>query len=144
MEVLAPIRRIQARRELAHARRAADEQLLATQLPPPRLAWRTNELVDDDHRRELAASLVEVVHGSGTRYLPGASPLNRAAARGETDRLLRLAARLAETGRPVRPRGVLLVEQLLGDGRSPLYSRERARLLRTALDEALTELESDR
>jgi hypothetical protein len=141
MEVLAPIRRIQARRELAQARRAADEQLLATALPPPRLAWRTNELVDADHRRDLAASLVEVVHGSGTRYLPGASPLNRAAARAETDRLLRLAARLAETERPVRPRGVLLVEQLLVDARSPLYSRERARRLRAALDEAFAELE---
>jgi hypothetical protein len=141
MEVLAPIRRIQARRELAQARRAADEQLLATALPPPRLAWRTNELVDADHRRDLAASLVEVVHGSGTRYLPGASPLNRAAARAETDRLLRLAARLAETERPVRPRGVLLVEQLLVDARSPLYARERARRLRAALDEAFAELE---
>ena len=44
MDAIAPIRRLRARRELAAARRAADRELLETQLPPPRLAWRTNEL----------------------------------------------------------------------------------------------------
>jgi hypothetical protein len=140
--VLAPIRRLQARRELAHARRVADAELIAAQLPPPRLAWRTNELVAKEHRRDLAQVLVEVVHGSGPRYLPGASPLNRVAARAETELLLRLAARLADTKHAVRPRGVLLVERLLDGGSSPLYARERAGRLHASLEEALAALEA--
>jgi hypothetical protein len=141
MEALAPIRRLRERRELAAARRHADEQLLESAIPSPRLAWRTNELVGDDHRRELAESIVEVVHGSTSRYLPGASPLNRGAARTEVELLLRLAARLEDMPRPVRPRGVLLVEQLLTDGSGPLYARERARHLHAALVDALQALE---
>ena len=141
MEALAPIRRLRERRELAAARRDADEQLLAATIPSPRLAWRTNELVGDDHRRELAESIVGVVHGATSRYLPGASPLNRVAARTEVELLLRLAARLEDMPRPVRPRGVLLVEHLLTDGRGPLYARERARDLHAALVDALQALE---
>jgi hypothetical protein len=141
--VLAPIKRLRERRELAAARRAADAELCATDLPSPRLAWRTNELVADEHRRELAHSLVGVVQASESRYLPSASPLNRTAARADTDLLLRIAARLSELDRGVRPRGVLLVERLLSDGASPLYARERASRLRVALEEALRALGDD-
>ena len=81
MEVLAPVRRLRARRELGAARRLADAELIATTLPSPRLAWRTNELCSDEHRRGLAESLVEVARASEARYLPGSSPLNRVAAR---------------------------------------------------------------
>ena len=138
--VLAPIKRLRERRELAAARRAADAELCSTDLPSPRLAWRTNELVAEEHCRELAHSLVGVVQASESRFLPSASPLNRAAARAETDLLLRIAARLSELDRSVRPRGILLVERLLSDGTSPLYARERAGRLRVALEEALNAL----
>jgi hypothetical protein len=144
MGIPAALHRLRERRELQHARRAADSELIDTTLPPPRLAWRTNELVAAEHRRELAQALAEVVHGSDTRYLPGASPLNRVAARQEVDLILRLAARLADLEEPVRPRGVLLVEQLLDGGTSPLYARDRARLLHRALDEALAALDGPR
>jgi hypothetical protein len=141
VELLAPIRRVRDRRALAAARRAADDELVRTRLPSPRLAWRTRELLDEQRRRELAAAIVELLHGSDARFLPSASPLNRAAARAETDLLLRLAATLADCSRPLRPRGIVLVDRLLGDASSPLYSRERASRLHAALNEALEALE---
>ena len=141
MEVLAPVRRMRARRELVAARRVADAELLRTALPSPRLAWRTNELCSDEHRRTLAESLVQVVKTSETRYLPNASPLNRVAARDEMARLLQVAAILADTQRSVPPRGVLLVERLLTGPRSPLYLHREAKDLRVALTDALQALE---
>ena len=144
MEVLAPVRRMRARRELVAARRVADAELLRTALPSPRLAWRTNELCSDEYRRGLAESLVQVVKASETRYLPSASPLNRVAARDEMARLLQVAAILAETQRPVAPRGVLLVERLLTGPKSPLYLHREARDLRVALTEVLQAFEGHR
>jgi hypothetical protein len=144
MEVLAPVRRLRARRELLSARRIADAELLATALPSPRFAWRTNELCSDEHRRALAESLVQVVRGSDTRYLPSASPLNRVAARDQLPLLLQVAAVLADTQRRVTPRGVLLVEELLTGSKSPLYLHRRSNELRTALEDALKALEGQR
>jgi len=141
VQALVPIRRFRARRELAAARRAADAELVSSRLPSPRFAWRTNELCAEDHRRLLAESLVGVVHSAEGRYLPGASPLNRVAARAEASLLLRLAAALADSGRAVTPRGVLLVERLLTAGTSPLYDRAREDGLHDALAEALDVLE---
>ena len=126
------------------ARRAADRELLETQLPPPRLAWRTNELCSGEHRRALAETLVDVVRSSESRFLPGASPLNRGAVRDGTDLLLRIASILADRTRRVSPRGVLLVERLLTDGGGPLYSRDVEDRLRHDLDEAYITLEAVR
>src|SRR5215210_7638817 len=104
MEMPAPLRRLRAHRELTSARRAADAELVATHLPPPRLAWRTNELSSDDHRRALAEALVDIVRSAESRFLPSASPLNRPAVRAQTGRLLRVAATLADLERSVAPR----------------------------------------
>jgi len=141
VSALAPLRRLRERRELAAARRHADEQLLASTLPSPRLAWRTHELCSDEYRHELAESIVGVLQSARARYLPSASPLNRGAAREEAEVLFRIAARLEDVARPVRPRGMLLVERLLTDGAGPLYARERRRRLHAALEEALHALE---
>jgi hypothetical protein len=62
--------------------------------------------------------------------LPGASPLNRIAARPHVDLFRRLAERLAACDRPIEPRAVLLVEDFLTAPDSPLYARERAGELR--------------
>lgn len=132
------------RRELVAARRIADDELIRTALPSPRLAWRTNELCSDEHRRALAESLVQVVKASEARYLPGASPLNRGAARDEMARLLQVAAILADTQRAVAPRGVLIVERLLTGPKSPLYLHREAKDLRVALTDALQALEAQR
>jgi len=144
MQLLAPVKRLRARHELVAARRAADAELVASRLPSPRLAWRTNELCDPDHRRRLAESVVEVVRASEGRFLPGSSPLNRAAARAEASSLLRIAAALADTRHRVAPRGVILVERLLAGGVSPLYDERRVDGLRDALAEALAALDGTR
>jgi hypothetical protein len=144
MEVLAPVRRFRARRELLAARRAADAELITARLPSPRLAWRTNELCSDEHRRQLAESLVEVVRASESRHLPTASPINRPAAREETTTLLRLAAALTDTDHGVAPRGILLVERLLFGTASPLYEPAPRHRLHATLAEALQALEAGR
>ena len=144
MEVLAPVRRLRARRELVAARRIADAELLGTALPSPRFAWRTNELCSDEYRRALAESVVQVVKTSETRYLPSTSPLNRVAAREQLAPLLQVAAVLADVERRVAPRGVLLVQRLLTGSKSPLYQQGTTNELRAALTDALNALEGRR
>jgi hypothetical protein len=132
-KLLAPMRSWEARRALRDARRRADEELAATRLPPPRLAWRAAELVADENRIDLARSLTDVVHAADERLLPAASPIARAAVRACRPQLLALAARLFDVSKPVSARGVLLVDQLLTDGTGPLYGRVDAdRLLAAA------------
>ncbi|HEX7084067.1 MAG TPA: hypothetical protein VF186_08135 [Gaiellaceae bacterium] len=138
----APIRDRRLRRERRAARASADAELLAARLPSPRLAWRTAELTGEAHRLALARALTDAVHEADGRSLPGASPLDRVAVRASRAQLLLLAARLAELERPVRPRGVLLVEALVSGPGSPLYdpaavepARARAVLALLALDD---------
>ena len=118
-KLLAPVRSWEARRALRGARRRADEELAATRLPPPRLAWRAAELVADENRIDLARSLTDVVHAADERLLPAASPIARAAVRKCRPQLLGIAARL-------------LVERLLTDGAGPLYGRGDAERLLVA------------
>jgi hypothetical protein len=141
MELLATVRRFREHRELVAARRAADRELLRSRLASPRLAWRTNELCSAEHRHELADSIVEIVRASWTRQLPGASPLDRAAASGEASLLLEIAALLADRQRPVTPRGVLLVERVVGSDESPLFNHGAGARLHVQLTEALQVLE---
>src|SRR5947209_8438846 len=138
--LLAPVRGWEARRALRAARRRADAELLSTRLPSPRLAWRTEELVDADNRIDLGCSLTDVVHSADERLLPGASPLDRGAIRTTRAELLALAARLCDLSRPVSPRGILLVERLLHDGSGPLYGGGASNQLRTELRRALAAL----
>lgn len=118
-------------RALRNARRGADEQLLASRLPSPRLAWRVAELTDPHHRIELGRALTDVVHASDERRLPNAKPLSRGAVRECRAQLLDLASCLFDTDRAVTPRGILLVEGLLCDG--ALYGSESPRKLRLEL-----------
>ena len=136
------VREWKARRALTAARRRADAELLATSLPSPRLAWRTEELIAEDRRIQLGRSLIDVVHAADERLLPGASPLNRNSVRAQRAELLQLAARLCDLSRPVAPRGVLLVDRLVSDGSSSLFSRAPNRLLVEA-GEALAALDGD-
>lgn len=131
--LLAPVHAWSARRALHAARRSADEQLLASRLPSPRLAWRVAELTSQEHRIELGRSLAGVVHAADERLLPSAAPLDRGSIRESRAQLLDLAARLFDDDRGVAPRGVLLVERLLSDSSGPLYGRGSARRLRLEL-----------
>jgi hypothetical protein len=121
VRLLAPVRGWEARRELRAARSRADRELLASRLPSPRLAWRTTELVCDEHRIDLARDLTELLHAADGRLLPGSAPIDRLAVRGARAQLLLLAGRLSDLDRPVAPRGVLLVERLFDGG--PVYGR---------------------
>jgi hypothetical protein len=140
-KLLAPVRSWEARRALRGARRRADEELAATRLPPPRLAWRAAELVADEHRIDLARSLTDVVHAADERLLPAASPIARAAVRECRPQLLAIAARLFDLSKAVPARGVLLVERLLTGGASPLYGRGDAERLLAAATDILVVLE---
>jgi hypothetical protein len=133
LKLLAPVRGMAKRRALRSARRHADEEILATRLPSPRLAWRTEELLAESNRLELGRSITSVVHSADERLLPNATPLNRPAVRENRPQLLELAALLCDVGRTVTPRGVLLVEHLLVDGTGPLYGRADPTRLRTAI-----------
>ena len=142
MELLTTVRRFREHRELVAARRAADRELLRTRLASPRLAWRTNELCSAEHRHELADSIVEIVRASWARQLPGASPLDRTAARGEAPLLLEIAALLSDYHRRVTPRGVLLVERVVGSDESPLFNHGAGNRLHLQLTEALQVLDA--
>jgi hypothetical protein len=142
--LLAPVRTWEARRALRDARRRADAELVATRLPPPRLAWRTAELTAAENRLDLARSLTDVVHGADERMLPTASPIARAAVRDVRPELLAVAALLFDLALPVAPRGVLLVDRLLTDGHGPLYGRNDGDRLRAAVACAHEALEGRR
>jgi hypothetical protein len=131
--LLAPVRSWETRRALRTARRRADDELLASRLASPRLAWRTTELVADTNRNELARSLIDVVHAADERLLPTATPIHRGAVRECRAELLELAARLYDS-RPVTPRGVLLVDRLVHDGSGPLYGTTDAQRLARDID----------
>jgi hypothetical protein len=143
VNLLAPVRGWEARRALKAARREADAELLASQLPSPRLAWRIEELVDDENRTDLGRAVTDVVHAADERILPGASPLDRGAVRTCRPELLGLASRLHDLRTPVRARGVLLVEHLLDDSSGPLYGRGDPFHLREAVKRARSELDGD-
>jgi hypothetical protein len=141
--VSAPLHGWEDRRALRSARRVADAELIVTRLPPPRLAWRWQELVAGGHRLDLGRAITDVVHASDERFLPSASPLDRGAVRACRAQLLDLASRVCDLGRPVMPRGVLLVERLLDDSSGPLFGRAGSRLLALELKRTRAALERE-
>jgi hypothetical protein len=129
------------RRALRSARRAADDELLSTDYPSSRTAWRAAELTAAKNRVELECSIRKLLRSADARYLPGATPLNRVAVREQAVALRTLADRLADLGRHVTPRGVLLLDRLLTDGYGPLYVSYRAVELRDTLARVAEALE---
>jgi hypothetical protein len=141
LRVLQPVRELQKRRALQAERRAADEELIASVLPSPRLAWRVQEIVAPEYRLGVSRGLTDVVHEADGSRLPGASPLNRAAVRSARPQLLALASRLADFDVHVLPRGVLLADRLVTDSHSPLYDRALADRAGREAERALAALE---
>ena len=88
------------------------------------LVWRAAELTSARKRRSFARSLRGVVRGLDGNALPGAVPLNRRGVRPYTAALVALAELVGDLSRPVAPRGMLLLDDLLTSGDSPLYARE--------------------
>jgi hypothetical protein len=139
----APVRGLHARHAARIARHRADDELLASRLPSPRLAWRSAELTSEENRTRLGRSLTDVVRGADERLLPNATPLNRAAVRSNRAPLLGLASRICDLDAPVMPRGVLLVDRLLSDGSGPLYGRGDPRNLRREIERARAALDRE-
>ena len=100
----------------------------------PRSTART-QLISDRKRRALAASLVRLLDEADTpvRPLSAAVPIQREAIRACRSPLLRVAEELEDTKQPVNAKGVLLVEQLLRDGDSPVYAPLGERALEGAV-----------
>lgn len=122
--------------ELSGIRRRADLELRRE--PRPYLLssfaqWRADELTSERHRLALSRSVARTERDLSPALLPGASPLNRVAARPHADLFGRLSELLAALDRPVTPQAVLQVEELLTSPDSPLYASERARQLRASL-----------
>jgi hypothetical protein len=137
--VAAAGRAIQRYLELRRLRATADRLILRddARLPKsPFLEWRAQELTGAARRKALARSLRHVVREVDAAVLPGASPLNRRAARRYAERFAELARLLDEPAQEVSARGMLLVEALLTDSASPLYDRSRADRLAHDIDRA--------
>jgi hypothetical protein len=89
-------------------------------------AGRYAEVVTSRRRRSLARSLQGVIRSLDPKRLPGASPLNRPGLRPYVPEFRALAERVADLDRPASRHGLQLVQNLLTDGGSPLYDRDRA------------------
>jgi hypothetical protein len=119
-------------------REAADE--LIERLPPQRiptsLRWRAAELTSRGERRRVARSLRSVLGAiegpAAVRLAP--VPVNWRALRTQRRAVEELAAVLADTRRPVEPRGVVLARRLVWDFcESPIYNPRRAERLAAEL-----------
>jgi hypothetical protein len=86
----------------------------------------TRDACSARRRRSLARSLSGAVRSLDSGRLPGASPLNRAGLAPYAAQLEALATRIADLERPASRLGLDLVHNLLTDGGSPLYDRDRA------------------
>ena len=119
------VRARQAIGEREHRRKLADDWLLwgaAVRPSAPLLTWRADELTSRRLRRSLARVLVRIEREATGAARPGPLPLNDVALRVHSSLLLDLAARLRDRSRPVTVTGVLLVDRLLRDAWSPIYS----------------------
>lgn len=131
--------------ELTDLRRRADLELRREPRPyllSPLAQWRGRELTSDQHRLVLERSVARTVRDLSPTLLPGASPLNRVAARPYIELLDELAERLAAVDRPVTPQAILEVQDLLTSPDSALYARERASELHASLLTSLSGLDA--
>jgi hypothetical protein len=135
------VRTRRAIRERERSRTLADEWLLwgaAVRPSAQLLTWRADELTSRRLRRSLARGLVRIEREVTGAVRPGPLPLNEAALRDQSPLLLDLAARVRDRSRPVTVVGLLLVDRLLRDPWSPIYSigpeEELAGFLQQALD----------
>jgi hypothetical protein len=93
-------------------------------------------------RRSLARSLEGVIRSLDPKRLPGASPLNRPGLWLYVPELQTLARRVGDLDRPASRRGLQLVRDLLADGGSPLYDRDRIHELPNTVRSILVALEA--
>ena len=142
--VLALLQAARAELELGRRRRAADEWLVWGGSAHPSsalLRWRTDELTSPQLRSTLAHSLRRIEREARGGTLPGPVPLNTRAIRSHLGLVRVLRERLEDRARPVSARGMVLVDRLLTEAGSPLYSRVRADDLAEAIGDALAAID---
>ena len=130
--------------ELGRQRRVADEWLLwgaAARPSSALLSWRAAELGSPRLRSALAQSLRRIGREVRGRAYPGAVPLNGRAIRPHLGLVDALSERLGDHDRPVSARGMVLVDRLLTEPGSPLYSRAGDELVAQSLSEAMAALD---
>jgi hypothetical protein len=142
--VVALLRATRSVLERARRRRIADEWLLwgaAARPSSALLSWRACELMSPRLRRTLARSMRRIERETrGVAHL-GAVPLNKRALRRQLNLVHAVNERLADRARPVSVRGILLVDRLLTEPGSPLYSRASDDVLAQALTDVLAALD---
>ena len=121
-----------------------DERLAAGFDPSsdPVLAMRAEQLCAPRHRRRLADWLERLAHDSEVAW-PGMSaavPIVRGQVSEARDSLRRLADLLRNAGR-VRPRGVAMIERLLTDADTAIYTRTARVAVELQVQAALRALE---
>ena len=145
--LLAALRGLLASRDRWALRRTADARLRTGVKVHPEsalLVWRAAELTCDRNRRTLSGSLKGIARELQRPSLVSAVPLNRRAVRPHLELVLALASRLAQLDRPVAPKGMVLVEELLTDGfTSPLYVGGRDADVPAALERCLSALDGE-
>ncbi len=125
-------------------RREADRLLVAleTDRVPDGLRWRAAELTRARERKALARALRNLLRSLELPPAMFPTLVNRRALRRNRSAVEALANRLAAVDRPVRPRGILLLRQLLGGSpHSPLYDVEAAGDLHAVLARVRSEIE---
>ena len=126
------------RRELARARRAADEQLeyVAGTVVPAKLVWRTNELLSRDNRRNLARQMHKLSRMANEKVLITSVPVSVSTLWANRDRLAGIANLLEDFDQPLAPRGIVMLDKLLCNSvDSPLYHRYQPYELAAALQQ---------
>src|SRR5262249_37018995 len=111
--------------EREHRRKLADDWLLwgaAVRPSAQLLTWRANELTSRRQRASLARGLVRIEREATGEVRPGPPPLNEIALRDHSHPLVDLTAHPRAPSRPVTATGLLLVDRLLRDPWSPIYS----------------------
>jgi hypothetical protein len=138
----AAARALQKRLALAQLREAADRVLLRGASFPmtPLLTWRASELMSVGRREALAAAIARMERSASKALLPGAAPLNRRAVRLNRARLDAIVDRLLGDDL-VSPRGMVLLERLLDEPRSPLFDTEQRNDVAVELDRVLRALD---
>ena len=126
------------RRELAHARRAADEQLeyVPGTAVPAKLVWRANELLSRDNRRSLARQMHKLSRMANEKVLITSVPVSVSTLWANRDRLAGIANLLEDYDQPLAPRGIVMLDKLLRNSAdSPLYHRHQPYELAAALQQ---------
>jgi hypothetical protein len=119
------VRAWQAIGERERQRKLADDWLLwgaAVRPSAELLTWRANELSSRRLRTSLARTLGRIEREATGAVRPGALPLNESALRDHSSLLHDVRVRVRDRSRPVTVIGLLLVDRLLRDPWSPIYS----------------------